>query len=236
MKNALSLFVCSLAPVVAAHGAVIDSGLLGGGLIPDNGGAVFRWTYAGDSARIAGLTLSVSISGSGGGGAFNGDLYATLHHSSGATTGFAVLLNRPGRVDAGAYGYDDNGITVTFDDSVTAPDIHDYRYALFGDHAAALVGPLSGTWATDGRAVDPDEVGSGSQRTTSLLDFLGMDPSGEWMLYIADVSAGGHAQLDSWRLQIDTKSAPVPEPAAGALLVALGLVGCAWMRRSRAGL
>ena len=163
----------------------------------------------------------------------NGDLYATLRHSSAATTGFAVLLNRPGRADAGAYGYDDNGITVTFDDSVMAPDIHDYRYALFGDHTVALDRPLSGIWATDGRAVDPNDVASKSPRTTSLLDFLGMDPRGEWLLYIADVSAGGHAQLDSWRLQINTK-APIPEPAAGALVVALGLVGCVWMRRSRA--
>ena len=144
MKNGLSLFVCGLVPVVAGHGAVIDSGLLGGGLIPDNGSAVFQWTYTGSSAPIVGLTLSVSISGAGGGGAYNGDLYATLQHSSGAATGFAVLLNRAGRTAGGAYGYGDDGISVTFDDSVAAPDIHEYRYALFGDHTTPLNGSQIG--------------------------------------------------------------------------------------------
>ncbi|HTH48923.1 MAG TPA: hypothetical protein VMB21_15520, partial [Candidatus Limnocylindria bacterium] len=61
------------------------------------------------------------------GGAYNGDYYVSLQHSS----GFSVLLNRVGRGEgtghAQALGYGDNGFDVTFDDQAASGDIHIYR-------------------------------------------------------------------------------------------------------------
>ena len=59
---------------------------------------------------------------------WNGDLYAYLVHSS----GFVVLLNRPGKSEALPFGYDDPGFDVTFDDAATT-NVHTYRLTLFGN-------------------------------------------------------------------------------------------------------
>ena len=81
-------------------------------------------------------------------GGWNGDLYAYVTHSS----GFSVLLNRVGRRGTDAIGYGDAGFNVTLDDQAANSDIHVYRFTLFGDHSTPVGGPLTGTWAPDGRA------------------------------------------------------------------------------------
>ncbi len=173
------------------------------------------------SGSIASLSVSLSIGGLGPSGAFNGDLYATLQHESGA---FAVLLNRPGRTLVSPWGYGDNGMQVTFADTDGASDIHTYRLTLGGPP----VGPLAGTWSADGRIADPSEVTESSPRLASMDSFLGAEASGTWMLFLADVEPGGQAVLESWSLEISL----VPEPSACAGLAALGLLGWGTCRRT----
>lgn len=170
------------------------------------------------------------------GGAFNGDFYATLTHDS----GFSVLLNRVGRrggEDADPFGYPDNGFQVTLDDQAPSGDIHLYRLQLPASEGgpAALshsteVDPsyqaaLTGTWAPDGRAVHPADAIAEAARTRLLNQFNGLPASGQWTLFVADLSPGGNASLRGWGLQLTGLTA-IPEPAglalAGTLLLALG--------------
>lgn len=175
------------------------------------------------------------------GGAFNGDFYATLSHDS----GFAVLLNRPGRrggSDPDAYGYADNGFSITLDDQAPAGDVHTYRLQLPlteggppGLSHSTEVDPsyqagLTGRWAPDGRDANPADVTSDMMRTRMLSQFNGLPASGQWTLFVADVSPGGSARLTGWGLEI-TGLAVIPEPA-----VTMGCVGAvllAWATRRR---
>ena len=228
MKKPVVLLLSFVGPAFAVHGAVFNFGSINT-LIPDGKGSGLADTQTLLPAQIAGnitgLTLSLTISGVGRGGAYNGDLYATLQHGS----GFTVLLNRPGKTALDPFGYGDNGLTVTFADTPAMPDIHTYQATLGG----APGGPLTGTWSTDGRTADPAAVTDDpATRTTALTDFFGLAASGQWMLFVADLDVGGQARLDSWSLSIDT--APVPEPQWIALASALGLAGFAALRRFRA--
>ncbi|MCP5527994.1 MAG: PEP-CTERM sorting domain-containing protein [Verrucomicrobiales bacterium] len=168
------------------------------------------------SGSITGLKVRLDIGGVAPGGAFNGDLYATLQHASGA---FAVLLNRPGRTDADPWGYGDNGLSVTFDDSGAAPDIHTYQVTLGGSAG----GPVTGVWGSDGRAVDPGVVTGAAPRLARLTAFTGVEASGEWTLFLADLELGGEARLEGWGIEF--VFAPIPEPPAFALAAGLGLAG-----------
>ena len=69
-------------------------------------------------AQIAGVKVCLKINGE-----FNGDLYGYVRHSS----GFSVLLNRPGKTAANAAGYDDSGFDVTFATGAANGDVHVYR-------------------------------------------------------------------------------------------------------------
>lgn len=227
MKKTVVLLLSFVGPAFAVQGAVFTFDGINT-LIPDGKGSglVNGQTLLSSqiSGQITGLTLSLTISGVGTGGAYNGDLYATLQHGS----GFTVLLNRPGKTAANPWGYGDNGLTLTFADTVAAPDIHTYRTTLGGPPAGAL----TGTWSTDGRTADPAVVTDDpTTRTTALTDLFGLEASGQWTLFVADLEAGGQARLDSWALNIDV--APVPEPGAWALASGLGLLGFALWRRGR---
>ena len=50
------------------------------------------------------------------------------------------------------------------------------------------------------------------------------NPTGNWNLFISDISAGGNSTLNSWSLQFVNTVTPVPEPGTIALL---GLGGAA---------
>jgi subtilisin-like proprotein convertase family protein len=218
MKSLPVSLLSSLMVVSAAHGAVLSVGAL----IPDgnSSGLASVQTLTGTSGSIQSVTVQLNVSGVGD-GAFNGDLYVTLQHDS----GFAVLLNRPGRTALDAFGYGDNGLSVTFDDSGSAPDVHTYR--LGGTPA----GPLTGTWSSDGRSVDPAVVTEASPRTATLSAFNGLDPNGTWILFLADLEPGGTAMLDSWELR--TTSAAIPEPGLLALGTSLVLAAYGLLRSRR---
>jgi subtilisin-like proprotein convertase family protein len=154
-------------------------------------------------------SIEVAISLSGG---WNGDLYAYLSHAG----GFCVLLNRPGRTLAVPDGSGSSAISVVFSDLATA-DIHT---ALPGS------GVVSGRYQPDGRNDDPLTVLDTTLRSAFLDSFIGVNPNGEWTLFIADVSSGSSTVFNSWSLAITA----VPEPAS-TMLVACGLLICLRRRR-----
>jgi hypothetical protein len=149
-------------------------------------------------------------------GGFNGDLYGYLTHES----GFAILLNRPGRTAANGAGYSDSGFAVTFGVGALT-DIHLYQ------GVTGPVSPLTGLWAADGREVHPLSALDTDARTALMDSFLGLSPSGSWTLFLADVDGGGaQAMLVDWSLIL-----MVPEPASAGLMV-LGL-GFLMLRRPK---
>jgi subtilisin-like proprotein convertase family protein len=185
--------------------------------VPDGNasGLVLTTNLTGMIGAITNVTISLDITGG-----YNGDLYVYLDGPNG---GFAVLLNRAGVTSGDAFGYADTGFNVTFDDSANYDNIHFYQnvgYTLNGG------GQLTGSWSSDGRAIDPQSNPSTFPTTqpTSVLDsFDGTDPNGTWSLFLADLSGGGQSTLANWRLDI----AAVPEPSACALL-GIGILLLAW--------
>lgn len=87
-------------------------------------------------------------------------------------------------------------------------------------------GAVTGTYQPDGRATDPLTVLNTDARPAMLADFIGLDPNGNWTLFVADQNPGDTSTLQSWTLTIKA----VPEPSA-ALLSLLGAV--LLLRRSR---
>lgn len=201
------------------------------GFIPDANGAGFAdvRTVATTTVSIDTLEVRVNLSGVGS-GAYNGDLYLSLQHDS----GFAVLLNRPGRTAEELFGAWDDGFNVTFAVADTLGDIHNYRSVL-GLGNDDVLSPLTGRWQADGRNVDPSVVLDSSPRTAGLESFHGVNPNGEWTLFVADLSSGGLAQVQSWELMIQPL-AVIPEPSTTAALAGGALVAFAVWRRRRAGL
>jgi subtilisin-like proprotein convertase family protein len=133
-------------------------------------------------------------------GEFNGDLYGYVRHSS----GFTVLLNRPGKTAANSYGYNDSGLDVTFQTGAANGDVH-----LYQNVSTPVAGsPLTGVWQPDGRTNDPASVTDASARSTSLTNFNGLNAAGEWTLYLADVESGGTNLLTEWSLEITGAAYP----------------------------
>lgn len=161
------------------------------------------------TGTIADLQVTLTLSGG-----FNGDLYGYLTHDS----GFAVLLNRPGRTASSSGGYSDSGFAVSFGLG-SLSDIHLYR------DITGTVSPVTGFWGADGRNVNPLAVLNTDTRTAALDSFLGSNANGSWTLFLADVDGGGPlATVVDWGLIV-----AVPEPATSGLLV-LGMACLAWRR------
>jgi hypothetical protein len=178
----------------------------------DLSGLANAQTVAAPPGELTSLAVTLVL-GSTAGDAFTGDLYATLRHEAG---GYAVLLNRPGRRPGTPFGYSDPGpVHITLGDAAPA-DIHQYRLTLNLDETRPLAGALTGWWQPDGRAVDPLLVSVTDPRTAGMGAFLGTEPSGQWTLFLADVSGGGEFTLESWSLAF----VQVPEPPPAALLLA----------------
>jgi subtilisin-like proprotein convertase family protein/phosphoribosylformylglycinamidine (FGAM) synthase-like amidotransferase family enzyme len=135
-------------------------------------------------------------------GTWNGDLYCYLAHSSGRT----VLLNRVGRRAASALGYGDEGFDVTFDDA--GNDIHTYRLEVTGNQFTPISGVLTNVWAPDARTNSPYSVLDSDARSAYLSSFNGLDPNGEWVLFVADVESGDIFTLDNWGLEITGYTPP----------------------------
>ena len=160
----------------------------------------------------------------------NGDLYATLVHSS----GFTVLLNRVGRgTTAGlsSDGFQGPGMNVTLDDSAVLTSIHS---------ASTLVS--GAVYNSDGRTVDPRGPSDGAfdaAGTALLSSFQGLNAGGSWTLFIADVSGGDVSTLNNFTLDI-TELASVPEPGSVvegsvAVLFLGGVIGLYRLGGPRAG-
>ena len=185
--------------------------------------------------QITDVNVSFALLNAFPGGAYNGDYFVSLTHSS----GFAVLLNRvgkrPGSLPDQQFGYSDNGFDVTLDDQAANGDIHVYRLSLQpgATHSTPVdvnfEQPLTGTWAPDGRNVGSGTVTSDTPRTDLLSSFNGLAASGAWTLLVADLNAGGTATLQNWSLEITGTAVPEPASVALATAVGLGAWGC-WRR------
>jgi hypothetical protein len=162
----------------------------------------------------------------------NGDLDIWLRSQ---TTGIvAQLVNRPGYTASNANGYQDNGMRVVFYDGVdsyaTYTDIHYYQQDPVYGGIPGNNG-LTGVFKTDGRDIDPlSSTGAAfdtALRTKTLAGFQGVDPSGEWALFAADVAAGGNSAIKEWGLDFT----PIPEPQSYAMAIGAGLIAFALYRR-----
>lgn len=163
-------------------------------------------------SQITDLKLNVTISGG-----FNGDYYGYLVHDS----GFAVVFNRPGVASTNSAGYSNTGFDITLADS--GNDVHFYN--LFTPTFNGS-GQLTGTWAPDGRNVDPATVGEPITPTALLGSFGGGDPNGTWTLFLSDLDFGEQGTLVNWGLIVTA----IPEPTTWALLGTGGAL-LAWRRR-----
>lgn len=163
---------------------------------------------------IESINVSLDISSDS-----NGSLYAYLQHGD----DICILLNRPGRTASNLAGYDDNGLNITFDDSLVNRDIHLYNTI----EPPSIGQPLTGGWQTDARNVDPDLVLDTSSRTASLASFGSKDANGSWTLFIASLESGGTTTLNGWSMQVTG----VPEPLTCTLGTGLLLLGFATYRK-----
>lgn len=151
---------------------------------------------------------------------YTGDIYAYLRHD----TGFTVLLNQAGRTTANPYGYADGGFDVTFTRGAV-DDIHCYQLTLDPDG-----GVVTGEWQPDGRNVHPGEFSESVLRSADFSSFNGINPNGDWTLYVVDVSPVGLASLNHWKLDI---TGAVPEPVAWPWVsLGLGTAFFFWRRRA----
>jgi subtilisin-like proprotein convertase family protein len=187
-----------------------DTGFANDGTVPD--GSLNGWT---DTRTVTGagvhhvsdvrVTLSIS-------NGYNGDLYAYLAHSN----GMAILLNRVGVASTNVFGFDDTGFNVT----LSAAGTHDVHFYDQFSPSFDTDGALTGTWQPDARGIDPLSALAAFDAPGSLnfSVFNGLDPNGDWTLYIADASAGGEqSTVLSWGLQIDAGT----EPAANLVITSV---------------
>jgi subtilisin-like proprotein convertase family protein len=183
--------------------------------IPDanSSGLVSVQSVVADFDRIGRLSVTLEINHG-----WMGDLYAYLLHD----TGFSVLLNRPGRSAANPFGSAAGGLTLTFDD----------RAAVDAHTTPAGTAKLTGLRQPDAREIDPAHVLDTSARTAYLSNFNGLDPNGQWTLFIADLAAGDRATLVRWGLEIEPeRTNPVPEGVMTLPILAASLAGLTIARR-----
>lgn len=208
-------------PIQASDSITADSGSLSLP-IPDGSPTGIQHTMkianVPPGSLIRDVTLTLNISGG-----MTGDLFGYVVHD----TGYAVLLNRPGRTASSGLGYDDlHGLSVSFRDDAPA-DIHSYR----SNPTVPLGGPLTGSWQPDGRATPVAAAWDTDARTAMLNSFQGLAPSGDWTLFLYDASPVDQATLTGWSLSLGT--AIVPEPDAVVMAMVGGVVVVLFRRRAR---
>lgn len=208
MKSAFAAFLLCCGAVSAT--TVISETWEIGATVPDNSTLGWSDTRFIDSTAGSILDVQVHLKISGG---FNGDLYAYLAHES----GFAILLNRPGRTAANPDGSFTTGVDAVFA-SAAGLDAH-------------LADSFAGIFQPDGRNVSPYLVTDESPRTALLTSFEGGDSWGHWTLFIADLSPMLESTVEEWGLNITAETVAIPEP--GPLSIAALLTGIALLKRRR---
>jgi hypothetical protein len=228
------LFVTGVLIVGPAWASVVEDYSYAPALaIPDNtpaGVSDVQMVSGSQITNIEDLNVDIFVQAVSGG--WNGDIYATLTHSS----GFSVLMNRVGRRAASTVGYSDDGMDVILDDQAPdinslPADIHRYRFVLFGNDTTTLPtgvplgqGGTPNLWQPDARNTPPSSVLDTDPRTAFLSAFNGLDANGTWTLFVSDNAAGDTHRLATWSLHITG----TPEPAS---LILLGLAGLLIRRR-----
>lgn len=208
MKSFLiALLLCggvSSASTVITHSWNVSS------TVPDNSST--GWsdtrTITSNAGGITDVQVHLKIAGG-----FNGDLYAYLAHDS----GFAILLNRPGRTAANPDGSFTTGVDAVFS-SAAGMDAH-------------LASGFTGTFQPDGRNVSPSTVTDASPRTAFLTNFNGSDASGDWTLFIADLSPMFQSNVLEWGITITAEAVAVPEPGPLAGVACMLLLALLKRRR-----
>lgn len=154
---------------------------------------------SGTTTSIVNVNVRLNISGG-----YNGDLYGYLVLQSADTSvTSAILLNRIGQDMSNPFGNSGAGINVTLS-SAAATDIHN-----------AAFGTVTGSYQPDGG--------------TTLSSLNGANANGTWTLFLADLSGGDTATLNSWGMDISV----VPEPVTLALISFGGLLFAAFIARQR---
>jgi hypothetical protein len=205
LKRCLTLTALAWGLAASAQTFTTTTNFTVDAMVPDSdaSGLASVQTVSTPITNLTGLKVSLKVSGT-----WNGDLYCFLAHG----TEHSVLLNRLGRGDASNLGYNDAGLDVTFDDAATNGDIHVYRLQLSSSQGTPIPGPLTSVWAPDARVAYPTNVLDTDTRSAFLGSFNGVDPNGEWVLFVADMEAGDIHTLDSWGLEITGDTAPtVPQ-------------------------
>ena len=210
MKPLILPTILALSPFAARAASMDSQTFVINTPIPDNSGIGLSDTRQFSSLITAISEVNVQLTMSGG---WTGDLYAYLTHGS----GFAVLLNRPGRTLEELAGSGVSTLSITLADNAGA-DVHT---------GIPISGGVSGFFQPDAREIDPDNSLDGSPRTAFLSSFDGLDANGYWTLYVADVATGDTMILNDWTLTVTG----VPEPSV-TLLCAAG--ACLALRRRRA--
>jgi subtilisin-like proprotein convertase family protein len=209
MKPFLTLSILALAPCIAHAAYTVSYTYNVNTAIPDNSGIGLSNTHNVSTYIDTLSEVQVQLTMSGG---WSGDLYAYLTHG----TGFAVLLNRPGRSLADPDGSGTIDLSVILADSASF-DIHT---------AIPSSGSATGLFQPDARTMDPDNALDTSPRSAFLSSFNGLDPNGEWLLYVADVASGDTMTLQNWTLTLSG----VPEPSTATLFMP-GMLGLLRRRR-----
>ena len=201
LKPCLTLTALAWGLAASAQTFTTTTNFMVNAMVPDGdlSGMASVQTVSTPITNLTDLKVSLKLSGT-----WNGDLYCFLTHG----TGHSVLLNRVGRCSASDLGYNDAGLDVTFDDAATNGDIHVYRLQL-SSQGTPIPGPLTNAWAPDARVAYPTDVLDTDARSAFLGSFNGVDPNGEWVLFVADMEAGDIHMLESWGLEITGDTAPI---------------------------
>lgn len=198
----MAVFGLTLSLVPPAEAGLVTVSANPNQVIPDNdrNGVASTLAVTAPFNSVASVTVTLQLTGG-----YTGDFYAYLRHGA---SGFAVLLNHVGQTGANGFGAFDSGFDVILSDLAPNGDIH---------HYANLVNPAGGTltglWQPDGR-----RDSASSDRPEMLSNFKGMDPNGDWTLFVADLSPIGEGTLASWSLSIEGPPSPRGVPDTGSTL------------------
>jgi hypothetical protein len=101
----------------------------------------------------------------------------------------------------------------TFRLNTSVTDIHDYQNVPYD--MGTVSGQILERWARDGSTADASLVLDTDPRYAVVSPYIGLNPNGQWTLFLSDVEIGQEATLEKLGLVISA----VPEPATGTFLL-----------------